>query len=627
MKISIVIPVYNAEKTIKRLLDSIDAQTYKNYEIIIINDGSTDKTEEILLKNKTNKIKIISKKNEGVGKARKIGYENVTGDLVFFCDSDDYLYDNYVLEKINNKFTNNNIDILMFDVLDITKNDKKVVNCFSNKVEPGLHNINEINNYFLFGPLFLKVFRKDKLTKDCFVEFNNFEDTYTTYKCLNHCTNFYYENDIYYIFDETANSKSLTKIKDIDKFIKTIDLIKMIYKESKLKESCCISTFNYYLYLINLIKEYPEWNKDKVKILKEKMNELEYIFTNNFNLIIDKFAPDKIKKYINYKYNENNKKIIFVDGMSTTGKSTISDKINNYFVENDIKVKWLHEESINNINLNLNLPKHEEIELQKLKFEMKNLFDRWKEFYNIIKNDSNTYIIDSNFSKNIHDFMLFSELNKNEIKEYYNTLIDLYEKEKIYFIFLKRDNIKESFESAYKNRGAFWEKHYKKHLDEKTRTFSEYDKEDKIYRYEKIYQDFIESIFKQFNIDKISINTEEEKWNEYINFILNKIGLVYLNKTEKEYDYNKYIGKYSCENWDIEIYYDKNLNKLILNAFWPNIQLEYIKDNTFKLDKFPLLMHFNNNKIIFTGELVWDMKNKFFEKKGKKVLKKINSGN
>ena len=44
MKISIVIPVYNAEKTIKRLLDSIDAQTYKNYEIIIINDGSTDKT-------------------------------------------------------------------------------------------------------------------------------------------------------------------------------------------------------------------------------------------------------------------------------------------------------------------------------------------------------------------------------------------------------------------------------------------------------------------------------------------------------------------------------------------------------------------------------------------------------
>lgn len=623
MKISIVIPVYNAEKTIKRLLDSIDVQTYKNYEVIIVNDGSTDKTEEILLKNKTNKIKIISKKNEGVGKARKIGYENVTGDLIFFCDSDDYLYDSYVLEKINNKFSNN-IDILMFDILDITKNEKKVVNCFSNKVEPGIHSVNEINNYFLFGPLFLKVFRKEKLNKDCFVEFNNFEDTYTTYKYLNYCTNFYYENDIYYIFDETANSNSLTKIKDIDKFNKTIDLIKMIYKESKLKESCCISTFNYYLYLINLIKEYPEWNKDKVKMLKEKMNELERVFISNFNLIIDKFDPNRIKKYINYKYNENNKKIIFVDGMSTTGKSTISDKINNYFVESDINVRWLHEECNNKINLNLDLPKHEIVEIQRLRIEMDNLFSRWKEFSNTIKNDNNTYILDSNFFKNIHDYMLFSGLSKDEIKEYYNRIMDLFEKEEIFFIFLKRESIKESFESAYKNRGTFWEKHYKKHLDEKTRVFNEYDKDDKIYKYEKIYQDFIESIFKQFNIDKISINTDEEKWNEYINFILNRLGLVYLSKTEKAYDYNKYIGNYICENWHIEVYYDENQDKLFLNAFWPNIQLEYLDNNTFKLDKFPLFVQFFENKIIFTGDLVWDMKNKFFEKKEEKILKKVN---
>lgn len=84
MKISIVIPVYNAEKTIKRLLDSIEMQTYKNYEIILINDGSTDNSEKILLENKTDKMQIISKKNEGVGKARKIGYENITGDLIFF---------------------------------------------------------------------------------------------------------------------------------------------------------------------------------------------------------------------------------------------------------------------------------------------------------------------------------------------------------------------------------------------------------------------------------------------------------------------------------------------------------------------------------------------------------------
>lgn len=62
MKISIIIPVYNAEKTIERLLESINIQTYKNYEIIVVNDGSTDKTEEILLKYKNDKMKLISKK-------------------------------------------------------------------------------------------------------------------------------------------------------------------------------------------------------------------------------------------------------------------------------------------------------------------------------------------------------------------------------------------------------------------------------------------------------------------------------------------------------------------------------------------------------------------------------------
>lgn len=255
MKISVIIPAYNAEKTIERLLNSIISQTYKNYEVIIINDGSTDKTESIISRYNSSNIKIISNVNEGVGIARKIGFENATGDLVFFCDSDDYIPENNIFEKINEKFIKNNIDILMFDVLDITDKENKVVNCFSKKIEKGIHRIEEIDNCFLFGPLFLKVFRKEKLDKNCFIEYDNFEDTYTTYKYLNNCSNFYYEKDIYYAFDETANLQSLTKIKNIDKFIKTIDLIKLIYKESKLKKSCCISTFNYYLYLISLVQK------------------------------------------------------------------------------------------------------------------------------------------------------------------------------------------------------------------------------------------------------------------------------------------------------------------------------------------------------------------------------------
>lgn len=619
MKISVIIPAYNAEKTIERLLNSVISQTYKNYEVIIINDGSTDKTESIISRYKCSNIKIISKVNEGVGIARKIGFENATGDLVFFCDSDDYIPENNIFEKINDKFIKNNIDILMFDVLDIADKENKVVNCFSKKIEKGIHRIEEIDNCFLFGPLFLKVFRKEKLDKNCFIEYDNFEDTYTTYKYLNNCSNFYYEKDIYYAFDETANLQSLTKIKNIDKFIKTIDLIKLIYKESKLKKSCCISTFNYYLYLISLVQKNKNWDKKKVEELKQKMIELEKIFLKNFEIIQKTQSQENIKKYIQYK---NDKKIILIDGISTTGKSTISDGIFNSFQMNGISVKWLHEESLNDINLTLNLPKHESIENDRLIEEMNNLYKRWFYFINNIKNDNVTYILDSNFFKNIHDYMLNSNLSIVEIKKYYNHLIDLFEIQKIYFIFLKRNNIKKSFEDAFKNRGFFWESHFKKHLYEKLKMSIDNDGNEEIYKYEQNYQELIESIFDSFNVDKTKIITDEEKWDEYLEYIMNDLGLFYYDEIQDNYDYDKYLGNYSCENWNVNIYYDNQKKKMFLSAFWPSIELKYLGNDTFKLKRFPLQMHFIDNKIMFEGDLIWDMKNKYFEKNVVKVLKK-----
>lgn len=605
MKISVIIPAYNAEKTIERLLNSIISQTYKNYEVIIINDGSTDKTESIISRYNSSNIKIISNVNEGVGIARKIGFENATGDLVFFCDSDDYIPENNIFEKINEKFIKNNIDILMFDVLDITDKENKVVNCFSKKIEKGIHRIEEIDNCFLFGPLFLKVFRKEKLDKNCFIEYDNFEDTYTTYKYLNNCSNFYYEKDIYYAFDETANLQSLTKIKNIDKFIKTIDLIKLIYKESKLKKSCCISTFNYYLYLISLVQKNKNWDKKKLEELKQKMIELEKIFLKNFEIIQKTQSQENIKKYIQYK---NDKKIILIDGISTTGKSTISDGIFNSFKMNGISVKWLHEESLNDINLTLNLPKHESIENDRLIEEMNNLYKRWFYFINNIKNDNVTYILDSNFFKNIHDYMLNSNLSIVEIKKYYNQLIDLFEIQKIYFIFLKRNNIKKSFEDAFKNRGFFWESHFKKHLYEKLRMSINDDSSEKIYEYEQKYQELIESIFDNFKVDKTKIITDEEKWDEYLEYIMNDLGLFYYDEIQDNYDYDKYLGNYSYENWNINIYYDNQKKKMFLSAFWPSIELKYLGNDTFKLKRFPLQMHFIDNKIMFEGDLIWDMK-------------------
>ena len=92
--ISVIVPVYNGEKTIKQCLDSILAQTYKNYEIVVINDGSIDNTENIVLnyinENKNVAIKYFKQKNMGVACARNNGIQKATGDYIAFLDSDDF---------------------------------------------------------------------------------------------------------------------------------------------------------------------------------------------------------------------------------------------------------------------------------------------------------------------------------------------------------------------------------------------------------------------------------------------------------------------------------------------------------------------------------------------------------
>ncbi|MBQ8658554.1 MAG: glycosyltransferase family 2 protein [Clostridia bacterium] len=91
--ISVIIPVYNVEKYLNRCIQSVINQTYENLEIILINDGSVDKSPKICNKyaKKDIRIKVIHKKNEGVSVARNVGMENATGTYLCFVDSDDFL--------------------------------------------------------------------------------------------------------------------------------------------------------------------------------------------------------------------------------------------------------------------------------------------------------------------------------------------------------------------------------------------------------------------------------------------------------------------------------------------------------------------------------------------------------
>ncbi|MCG9603441.1 glycosyltransferase family 2 protein, partial [Vibrio sp. Isolate31] len=100
MLISILIPAYNAQFSIETTIDSILSQTKKRYEIIIIDDGSTDDTFIKLKKYKNlNNVKVFSRENIGVNKTRKELLDLAEGDYVLFMDADDELYDIHVLDN------------------------------------------------------------------------------------------------------------------------------------------------------------------------------------------------------------------------------------------------------------------------------------------------------------------------------------------------------------------------------------------------------------------------------------------------------------------------------------------------------------------------------------------------
>lgn len=114
MKISIIIPVYNTEKYIKRCIKSIKNQTYRNIEIIIINDGSNDLSMEKIKEIQDNRITIINKKNTGVSDTRNIGIKKATGDYIMFVDADDYL-EKTAIERIVEIISDTSADIVKFN--------------------------------------------------------------------------------------------------------------------------------------------------------------------------------------------------------------------------------------------------------------------------------------------------------------------------------------------------------------------------------------------------------------------------------------------------------------------------------------------------------------------------------
>lgn len=145
-KVSLILPAYNAEKYLKYTLESLTNQTLKEIEIIAINDGSKDKTLEILkeFEKKNSKVKIIDKKNEGVWKARMDGIQKASGEYITFIDADDYIEPDFTKE-LYKSITQNKADMA---ICGFKRVDGKTGKILSQEMKYDKNRVIEKNNNF-----------------------------------------------------------------------------------------------------------------------------------------------------------------------------------------------------------------------------------------------------------------------------------------------------------------------------------------------------------------------------------------------------------------------------------------------------------------------------------------------
>ena len=113
MFFSVIVPVYNAEKTLRRCLDSILRQTFSDYEVILVDDGSKDSSLDICKSYcaKDKRFSVLHQENSGVSKARNRGLDSAKGNYICFVDSDDTITSDY-LEQVNNAATAQKTDAI-----------------------------------------------------------------------------------------------------------------------------------------------------------------------------------------------------------------------------------------------------------------------------------------------------------------------------------------------------------------------------------------------------------------------------------------------------------------------------------------------------------------------------------
>jgi len=144
MKVSVIVPVYNVENYLVKCLDSLVNQTYKNVEIIVVNDGSPDNSQAIIndYQEKYENVIGLVKENGGLSDARNYGVEHVSGEYIMFLDSDDS-FDVELIEKVVDEINNNHPDIVKYGYRTVNEKTNEII-------EKGNLTLNQINGELFY---------------------------------------------------------------------------------------------------------------------------------------------------------------------------------------------------------------------------------------------------------------------------------------------------------------------------------------------------------------------------------------------------------------------------------------------------------------------------------------------
>lgn len=308
---SIIVPVYNSDKYLANFLDTVLAQKYDKFEVILINDGSTDSSLDICrdYEKKDSRIRVLDKKNEGICKTRNFGIKNANYDYIVFYDNDDCVNKDY-LQEAADVLSRNQCDIMIFSFLynQLNRNGKSINVELYQHESMGLIEDNGIHEYVIssfgrtFNPVWNKVFRK-KFIQDNEIFFDErykrgMEDVSFNVKAFSVAKRIYCSNSIayeYYIRDTQSTSRKYNPflLKDSVRLFSQIeDAFKSPADNNSEKRLFVRQKFQYLVVapLENEINN-PNYSKgDLIKILKDasvgsfvlSINDNQVVYLNKY---------------------------------------------------------------------------------------------------------------------------------------------------------------------------------------------------------------------------------------------------------------------------------------------------------------------------------------------------------